>query len=147
MKLSIEKEFDLEVGEDTYSGMFKDLTKKQDKELNKTLQKRKDKNTALQNLLKKIKKQERKIFVAEKQELWKEISTLEKSLDTLEAQTQKIVSELEDSDVLDTMFKSRLTMSISGEDKQKIMAIGEEYGYERVFSTIIDDIREKQEKK
>jgi len=147
MKLSIEKEFDLEVGEDTYSGMFKDLTKKQDKELNKTLQKRKDKNTALQNLLKKIKKQERKIFVAEKQELWKEISTLEKSLDTLEAQTQKIVSELEDSDVLDSMFKSRLTMSISGEDKQKIMAIGEEYGYERVFSTIIDDIREKQEKK
>ena len=47
----------------------------------------------------------------------------------------------------DAIFKARLEMSLDSDDKDKIMAIGEEYNYKIIFETILRDIEERSIKK
>jgi len=91
-KLTFKQDFTLEVGDETFAGTFKELTRKENKKF-------KDKYSGKEDI---------------------------------------------DEDIL---FKDRLAISVSGDDKKAIMAIGEEYNYKAVFETIIKDIREKQEGK
>jgi len=46
----------------------------------------------------------------------------------------------------DEIIKERLLLSISGDDKDAIMAIGETYNYQSIFDTIIQDIGERKAK-
>lgn len=46
----------------------------------------------------------------------------------------------------DKVFKARLDISVSGDDKKAIMAIGETYNYKIIFDTIIKDIGDKKAK-
>lgn len=63
-------------------------------------------------------------------------------------QTKALEKKFKDSkDDDDAIFKERLEMSLFGDDKDKIMAIGEEYNYKIIFETIIKDIAEKRKKK
>ncbi len=63
-------------------------------------------------------------------------------------QTKALEKKFKDNkDDDDAIFKERLEMSLFGDDKDKIMAIGEEYNYKIIFETIIKDIAEKREKK
>ncbi len=44
----------------------------------------------------------------------------------------------------DALFKERLELSIVGDYKAEIMAIGEEFNYKIIFETIIKDIVDKK---
>jgi len=71
-----------------------------------------------------------------------------KELKKIEDRTSKRAIELEDIiDNFDTenIYQKRLSLSIMGDDKDAIMAVGEEYGYNRVFDTIIEDIAQRRE--
>lgn len=51
-----------------------------------------------------------------------------------------------ESDESDTIFKERLNLSIMSDDKNAIMALGEEYNYKIIFETILKDIADKKQK-
>ena len=44
----------------------------------------------------------------------------------------------------ENIYEARLELSIIGDDKDDIMAIGGEYGYKRVFDTIMEDLAERK---
>jgi len=125
MKLKLEHEFELTVGDDTFKGLFVDLTKKETKKLDKY---------SPTDELKKATKLQRKIKVASD----KDKAILENELDEL----------LEAIDAYDTeeLYKQRLILSLKGDDKDAVLAVGERYGYNRVFDTIIEDISERKAK-
>ncbi len=91
MKLSFQDEFTIEHEDNSYKGIFSELTRKQTKAFNK---KYKDNKS------------------------------------------------LED----DSIFKERLEISITSDDKEAIMALGETYNYKAIFDTIIRSIAELKEK-
>jgi len=125
MKLELSHYFELEVGDDKFKGYFKDLTKKQKKELDKLIP---------MDDFKRMKKLTRKLKTANEDEAAK----IEEEIDALE-------EKLSAHDT-DGIYKERLKLSISGDDRDDILKVGEEYGYERVLDTIISDIAQRREK-
>ena len=124
MKLKLEHEFELTVGEDTFKGLFVDLTKKETKKLDEY---------SPTDELKKASKLQRKIKVAN-----------EKNKPKLENELDELIDIIDSYDT-EKLYLERLTLSIKGDDKDAILAIGEQYGYSRVFDTIIEDIAERKE--
>jgi len=147
MRLEIEKEFSIEVGKDSYSGVFKDLTKKQQKTIFKKFDLEKKQEKELRKLRKTYSKNERLIKLYESNKELEKAISLEDKNDAISENIEKIFDKLNDDDAIEDMFKSRLELSIFGNDKEDILKIGLNYGYERVYETITRDIREKNEKK
>jgi len=142
-KLKFKQDFELEVGDDVYIGTLKDLTKAERKQFEEDNKSRKDDNNKLQKLLKQIKKTKRKIEVSEKLEQWDKVDTLENKLDDLEASFEELSEKIENPAYIEEMFKLRIKMSVESKDKEKILSIGEQYGYQKVFNTILEDVSEK----
>ena len=46
----------------------------------------------------------------------------------------------------DELIKERLILSVEGDDKEEILALGETYNYKSIFDTIIQDINERKAK-
>jgi len=140
MKLNITEPFELTVGEDTYEGEFAELTKKQSKSIDKDT----PKDTIKENnkVAKKIERIERKIENAKNLDDSKLIKSLYSQLDKLEDIQESLLDKIESYSIED-MYKQRMTLSLSGDDKDAIMTLGETYGYQKVFDTIIRDIRER----
>ncbi len=137
MKLKLEFDFDLEVGEDTYSGTFTDLTKKQIKEIDKMTPAKALKESSKINT--KIKRLEEKIANARELSNHNKIDEYYAKLELLEDKLLPLMNEVDTFD-LDNVFKRRLELSIGGDDKAEVLKVGEEYGYQRVFNTIMEDI-------
>jgi len=146
MRLEIIKDFTLEVGNDSYKGTFKDLTKKQEKEVSKKFEKAKKQTGSLEKLFKEIKRVEKRLAREEETGNFQKIDELEVKIEKLEAEAEKLNTSLEADDLIESMFEERLNLSVGGEDKEAILKVAEEYGYYRVFQTIIEDIRERDEK-
>ncbi len=146
MKLKIVEEFTLEVGEDTYIGTFADLTKKEEKEVTSSFSNQKKNIEQMNKLLKQQAKLIRKIDVAEKQDKWTKIEKLESEKDVIDAQIDTLTVTIDDETKIEDMFKKRLEFSLGGDDKDNILAVAAKYGYERVFHTILEDLKEKNEK-
>jgi len=125
-KLNISHYFEIDVGDETYTGEFTDLTKKQIKETNKLIP---------DDTLKQLKKLNRKLRLADSE---KQRVKIEEQIDALE-------EVLKDHDI-DDVYKRRLELSVSGDDKKSILEVGDKYGHKRVFETIIQDISERKEK-
>jgi hypothetical protein len=121
MKLQIAYEFELEVGDDKYTGTFIDPTKKQLKEIDKL---------APTKELKELEKVERKLSHKADPSMW--------------ARREELLDIVDGFDS-DDLFKERLAISVKSEDFDAIMKVGEDYGYKRVFDTIIKDIAERRE--
>ena len=146
MKLQLQNDFTLEVGSNTYLGTFTELTKKQEKDFTATYKKQNDRAKELNKIVKKVKKLERRIMIAEKLEDWLKIEVLEIDLDKVELEMEAKSAELEDNTNIEDMYKDRLESSIIAEKKEAILDIGKKYGYQKVFDTILKDITEKKEK-
>ena len=146
MKLQLQSDFTLEVGSNTYLGTFTELTKKQEKDFTATYKKQNDRAKELNKIVKKVKKLERRIMIAEKLEDWLKIEVLEIDLDKVELEMEAKSAELEDNTNIEDMYKDRLESSIIAEKKEAILDIGKKYGYQKVFDTILKDITEKKEK-
>ena len=144
-KLIFEKAFELEVQDKIYTGVLKDLDKSQKKSFDKKIQQNKTKAEELNKLVKRIKKLQRNIQVAEKQENWDKVETLENDLDHVELQAEKLTDELNDNNITESIFKERIVISVISDDKDEILSIGEQYGYQNVFNTIIKSTQEIQE--
>ena len=146
-KLSFKQEFELEVGEDTYTGVLKELTKEQRKSFEATNKSKKEKTSQLEKKIKQLKKLKRRIEIKEKMEAWADVDTLEAELDTLEVELEERAEEISNPKELEKLYKQRLTLSIESLDLDAILSAGEEHGYQRVFETIIEDISEKKKGK
>jgi len=146
MKLKIIDNFTLEVGEDVYVGSFSDLTKKQEKEITKTFDKQKKNIDKINELFQKKRRVERKILVFEKNNNWDDVSLSEKKIDSINKDIEGLTVLIGDTPEIEEMFKKRLEISLSGDDAATIMDIAKKYGYERVFKTIIEDIKETRTK-
>ena len=114
MKLQLIHDFELEVEEQTYTATFKDLTKKQIKAIDKLSP------------------------TAELKEL-KKLQRTKGDEDRIE-ELLEIIESFSTEDI----YKKRLELSIEGDDKKAIMAIGEIYSYSRVFETIVEDISKRK---
>jgi len=65
-------------------------------------------------------------------------------LELTRKQIKKFEKDFKDSKDGDMLFKQRLMLSIESDDKDAIMAIGDEYNYKIIFDTIIKDISERK---
>ncbi len=116
MKLKLLHDFELEVGNDKYTGTLKDLTKGEIKKIEKLTPTKE---------LKELKKLQRKP---------------EKNADRI----NELLDIIDDFDV-DEVFKARLEKSIDSQFREQILVVGASYGYQRVFDTIMEDIADKKE--
>jgi len=142
MKLRLQYDFTLEVGEDTYSGTFIDLTKKQIKEIDSLSPKKALKEA--NKITAKVTRLNAKIDNAKELDEPKKIAGYYTKLDALEAKLEPLMDEVDSYDI-EEVYKVRIQLSIGGGDKEKVLEVGEEYGYQRVFDTIMKDIAEKSE--
>ena len=146
-KLIFEKEFELEVGEKTYTGVLHDLTKTQSQAFEKTNKQKIDDNKILQKKVKELTKIDRKIQVKEKLEKWDEVEALEEHKENLETEVEALTEKLSDPKPIEAMFKKRIEMSVESDDMDEILQAGAAHGYQNVFQTILQDIEDKTEKK
>ena len=146
MKLVISHPFILETEEgQVYEGLFRDLSKKETKKLNKIAKKSVDLSNKARVLMKKI---------ANNKELSRLSEQTGDSESALEYNKTRIALEDELSLTIDTandiddepVFKKRLDSSIVSEHKDEIFKLGEQFGYELVFNTIQKDIQDKRGK-
>ena len=147
MKLQFEQPFTLEVGEDTYEASFRDLTKAEEKKINKSFSQKKQQSKQLNKYMNKLKKLRRSIEIDEKLEKWTEIKDSEAEVTQVEADMEALTDKIESGNTIDEMFMTRLELSVVGGDRDKILAIATEYGAERVFKTIMEDLSERKEGK
>lgn len=136
MKLKLNESFTLEVGDEILKGALVSLTKKQLKTINKL------------SPTKQIKQAQR---LSKHIDRLKSIAEVKADIDYLvdiqvnEEELEALNDEIESHDIED-IYKERMNISITGEDKKRIMEIGEMYGYKKVFNTILEDIEEQNEK-
>lgn len=146
-KLNFKDEFTLEVGDDVYTGTLLDLDKKQKKDVNKIGAVDRGKNDELKDIYKKISRLQKNIEISEKLDDWDEVKRLQAALEREQDDGEKLEAELGASDSIERMFKKRIELTLVSDDKDEILAAGERYGYQNVYSTILQDIKETRAKK
>jgi len=144
MKLVFIEEFELEVGEESYKGTLRDLTKKERKDNEKKQKKALDLIKKSDKLVKEINSLNSRKEIKEKLNEWSECEKLLLEVDEKHNELEETNSQLENKNFNEDVFKDRLELSLGGDDKKTIMEIGEEYGYQKVFETIQKDIMEKK---
>ena len=143
-KFKFEEPFSLEVGEDTYTGMFSELTKAEKKELNAKQKELADFTKTANKMLNEIKTLERKKDIKENLEEWAEVEKLNDKIDFITNKLEKLTDTMDAKGSEDTIYESRLDLSVKGDDKDAIMKLGEKYSFKKVFETIQEDIAEKK---
>ena len=144
-KFIFENEFSLEVGNNVYTGTLRELTKLEKKEIDKANKSKKDQNDKLGKVLKETSRVQRKIDIAEKQDDWNKVESLNETLCELEKESATLADALDDNSTIEKLFKRRLEKSLTSDDKKTILALGGQYSYERLFMTILEGVREKKE--
>ena len=140
----LEKEyFELEVGENTYTGYMIQLEKKQIESIEKMGNK--SILPKIEKAIRKSRKIERKIEIKEKLNDWAAVEKLQDELSKHEELVDKLNIEI-DKINQDDLYKKRLELSLISDEKKEIMELGEKYFYENVLNTILRDIKERNEK-
>jgi len=145
-KIKIAEDFVLEVGDKTYKGTFTDLSKEQKAILKKESKKVKSQMDTLQKLTARVEAVERRISILEKLEKWDEVLELEKEKEKLTEEQAKLIETIEENDGIEAVFKKRLELSIQSDEKEEILQLGEQYGYQNVFNTILEDVEQNRKK-
>ena len=146
-KLIFERDFVLEVGEDTYTGVVRDMTKIEEKKIAKMSKAIKDKAEESYKNYNKIKSITKKMQIKEKLGKWGDIEILADKLEDLEARNEELNNAVTDSDSLEKLFKERFNLTVISDDKEAIIEVADKYGYKNVFETILQDVTEKKEGK
>ena len=146
-KLIFERDFVLEVGEDTYTGVVRDMTKIEEKKIAKMSKAIKDKAEESYKNYNKIKSITKKMQIKEKLGKWGDIEILADKLEDLEARNEELNNAVTNSDSLEKQFKERFNLTVISDDKEAIIEVADKYGYKNVFETILQDVTEKKEGK
>jgi len=135
--------FELEFKDDIFTGKLREPTKKEVKQLEKLSMRSKHKEieAALRSHRKLTRLMElaAKVGDHEKEEkLQIELYSLDESIEKLNEQLEKVNPDM--------IFKKRLELTMESDFYSEIMELGELYGYEKVFNTILEDISERTRK-
>ena len=145
MKFTFIEDFTLEVGDTVVlKGTFKELSKSEMKEQKAKQKELLDMSKEATKLSSRLTFLEQKKNIKEKLGDWKSVEATLEEIHTLTNDINEKLRVLNEGDREEEIYKSRLEMSLGGEQVSNIMDLGEEYGYKRVFDTIQKDIEEKK---
>jgi len=147
MKLGQYYDFELEVGDNTYYGKVRDLTKKEINQEDKKRSKYKKMFDDLNKVKNKIDKTKRNIQIEEKLNNWESVKELNSKLTQLEDERDNKSDEIMQVNNFEMFFKERIEATVISEDIVEILEAGETYGYENVLNTIYLDVKDRLSKK
>jgi len=143
MKLTFKETFKIELENGTViGGTFRDLTKKEKKEIELKF----EKDQQLTNKLQKLAKKAKRLSIELKYEDDKsKIKELQKKIFKIEDETEAIQKELESLNTREEASKIRFNMCVESDKIDDLLEICEQYSYEIVMQTILKDIEEKKQ--
>ena len=142
-------EFEFKEYEDSepLKGVYRDLNSKELKELE-------NKEKAYSKVIKEgadLEKKLRRIaelsLIAEKNNEWKTLETLTTQKHDLEDKLSDLSDKTKPEDKQNELIKWKMSICLSGQDKDKIIALAESYGYAKVQNIIFQAINEKKSTK
>ena len=142
-------EFEFQEFEDStpLKGFYRDLNSKELKELDK-------KNKAFNDIVKKgtdlerkLRRVNEKLDTATRKEDWSSKELLQKEKYSLEDELLALTEKNNPEDKENDVIKWKMNICLTGEDKDKIIALAESYGYLKVQKTIFEAIQEKKQEK
>ena len=142
-------EFEFQEFEDStpLKGFYRDLNSKELKELDK-------KNKAFNDIVKKgtdlerkLRRVNEKLDTATRKEDWSLKELLQKEKYSLEDELLALTEKNNPEDKENDVIKWKMNICLTGEDKDKIIALAESYGYLKVQKTIFEAIQEKKQGK
>jgi hypothetical protein len=139
-------EFEFQEYEDSepLKGVYRDLNSKELKELeNKNKEYSKAINQG-KDLEKKLKRVIELSLIAEKNDDWKTLETLTTQKHDLEDKLSDLSDKTKPTDKENELIKWKMSICLSGQDKDKIIALAESYGYSKVQNIIFQAINEKK---
>ena len=140
-------EFEMKEFEDStpLKGFYRDLNSKELKELDK---KHKEYTDAIKkgvDLEKKLKRTIEQLAIFTRKEDLEKIEELTNEKYKLEDDLQSLTEKIKPEDKENDIVKWKMNICLTGEDKDKIIALAESYGYIKVQKTIFEAIQEKKQ--
>lgn len=150
MKLELRQKFTIETDisgvEEIYTGTIRELTKKEQKEIEQTFKENEAKQKALSKLNKKRRILTLKIEQKEEIKEYDDLQSLVDDLDTLDEQIDTLATELNKNEILTNALRARFEQTVKSDRKEELKVIAEDFGYEVIFQTITKDIEEGKQK-
>ena len=128
-------------------GFYRDLNSKQLKEIES---KHKEYNDAVKKgveLERKLKRAIEKLAIATRKEDWENVEKLTNEKFELEDQLMEHSVKIKPEDKENAIVKWKMNICLTGDDKDKIIDLAENYGYIKVQKTIFEAIQEKKQEK
>ena len=140
-------EFEMKEFDDStpLKGFYRDLNSKELKELDK---KHKEYTDAIKkgvDLEKKLKRTIEQLAIFTRKEDLEKIEELTNEKYKLEDDLQSLTEKIKPEDKENDIVKWKMNICLTGEDKDKIIALAESYGYIKVQKTIFEAIQEKKQ--
>lgn len=126
-------------------GTFRDYTKKETEEAKKRHKEQVNASEKMQKLLRELKRNERSIEIKEKLEDYKAVDRLLNQNAKIEEELI-LLSEEATKEGAGNGLKERFAICLGGDDKEEIMALADQIGYDVVFKTIQEAIFEGKPK-
>jgi len=143
MKLTFKETFEIELENGAViGGTFRDLTKKERKEIEIKF----EKDQQLANKLQKLSKKAKRLSIELKYEDDKsKIKEIQKKIFKIEDEAETLQKELESLNTREETSKIRFNMCVKSDKIGELLEICEQYSYEIVMQTILKDIEEKKQ--
>lgn len=139
-------EFEIKEFEDStpLKGFYRDLNSKELKELDKKHKEYTDAVKKGQELEKKLKRTVEQLAISTRKEDWENVEKLTNSKYKLEDELSLLTEKTKPEDKENDIVKWKMDICLTGEDKDKLIQLAENYGYLKVQKTIFEAIAEKK---
>ena len=128
-------------------GFYRDLNSKELKELDKKHKEYTDAVKKGLDLEKSLKRTIEKLAIFTRKEDWAKVEELTNDKDKFEDELSALSEKTKPEDKENAIVKWKMGICLSGEDKDKIIDLAENYGYVKVQKTIFEAIQEKKQEK
>ena len=146
MKLELRQKFTIETDisgvEEIYTGTIRELTKKEQKEIEQTFKENESKQKELSKLNKKRRIATLKIEQKEELKEYDDLQSLVDELDAIDEKIEILATELNKNEILTNALRARFEQTVKSDRKEELKQIAEDFGYEVIFQTITKDIEE-----
>ena len=142
-------EFEMKEFEDSIplKGFYRDLNSKEIKELEKKHKEYSDAVKKGLDLEKKLKRTIEQLEISKRKEDWEQVEKLTNVKFDLEDKLMDHGEKTKPGDKENDIVKWKMNICLTGDDKDKIIALAESYGCLKVEKTIIEAIQEKKQEK
>jgi len=131
---------DQDGNETELKGTFREYTKKEQADAKNKHESTLKSINRMRDISRTIARNERTITVKEKLEDYKAVDKLITANNKLEDEL-KTLSETIDKDSADNSLKERFELCLGGDDKETILTLAEQVGYETVYSKILEGVK------